>query len=544
MTYCGTAGKWNMIDDFRHFEDDTMLQADVCVIGTGAAGISIAREFFGTNLQVLLLEGGGTSPEPETQALYEVECIGLPFPGALDGRAREFGGTTTLWGGTIIPLSETDFHQRPWVPYSGWPISLAELAPYYLRAEGVLQLAEDGVYDERIWQRFGIEPPALDPHKLRLVFSKEKTWPFRPKEYPKNFRSVYIEALRKASNVRVLLHANVTNLKANAEATAVVEAEIRTLEGKRGSARARTYIVACGGIETPRLLLLSNGVHASSLGNQHDLVGRFFQGHPKFEAATIHTDTPKYLQERFEFLIKDRQLFRSRLELSDPIQEQEHLPKCDADIIFDMPEESGIQAAMELYRSWLGRHKPENLLQNMYYVLKGFPEVVHFGVPFFLRGTWPMPKPKTIRLQCRAEQYPEPDSRITLSDQLDALGLRKACIDWHLSELERKTARRMVETVGAEFERLNLGKLELSDWMRPEIEDWRSWVKEGNHHSGATRMADDPRQGVVDRNCRVHGIENLYISSSSVFPTTGTANPTFTIIALAIRLADHLKQKL
>jgi choline dehydrogenase-like flavoprotein len=155
-----------------------------------------------------------------------------------------------------------------------------------------------------------------------------------------------------------------------------------------------------------------------------------------------------------------------------------------------------------------------------------------------------MPKPKTIRLQCRAEQYPEPDSRITLSDQLDALGLRKACIDWHLSELERKTARRMVETVGAEFERLNLGKLELSDWMRPEIEDWRSWVKEGNHHSGATRMADDPRQGVVDRNCRVHGIENLYISSSSVFPTTGTANPTFTIIALAIRLADHLKQKL
>jgi choline dehydrogenase-like flavoprotein len=130
-----------------------------------------------------------------------------------------------------------------------------------------------------------------------------------------------------------------------------------------------------------------------------------------------------------------------------------------------------------------------------------------------------------------------------LSDQLDALGLRKACIDWRLSELERKAARRLVETVGSEFERLNLGKLELSDWMRPEVEDWQSWVKEGNHHSGATRMADDPRKGVVDRNCRVHGIENLYISSSSVFPTTGTANPTFTIIALAIRLADHLKQQ-
>ncbi len=311
-----------MLTDLDQLLDGETLTADVCIVGAGAAGISMAREFLGTDTTVLLLEGGGMSSEAETQALYGVETIGVPFPGALEGRAREFGGTTTLWGGTTIPLDARDFVPKAWIPHSGWPLGRGELDPYYRRAERVLQL--DGYcYDERVWPRLGLEPPELDPDKLRLVFSKEKTWPFRPKVHPKDFRSVYRSSLVDAPNIHVVLHANATSIRTVADGSTVDHIEVRTLRNTVARARAEVYVLACGGIETPRLLLASAADGPGRLGNDTDLVGRYFMGHPRFEAATIASDQARYLQHRFDSIVKERQLFRSRLELSERLLEKE-----------------------------------------------------------------------------------------------------------------------------------------------------------------------------------------------------------------------------
>jgi len=276
-----------MIQNFSDFDDGATIEADVCIVGGGAAGITLAREFVGTRFSVLVLEAGGIEAEAETQQIYSSDVIGLPHAGIHDGRARIFGRTTTLWGGQALRFDRFDLEKRGWVPHSGWPISLEELEPHYDRAERVLQLGAHVPY-EALCAEFRVAPPKFDPARLYMECSR---WSPKP-----NFGKTYRRELQRAPNIRVLLHANVTSILTNGSTSAVEKIEFQTLNGKSGMAKARIYAVCCGGIETARLLLASDRVEPHGLGNKHDLVGRFFQEHIHMRFGELRTSQRKGLQ--------------------------------------------------------------------------------------------------------------------------------------------------------------------------------------------------------------------------------------------------------
>jgi choline dehydrogenase-like flavoprotein len=284
-----------MIRDFAEFDDGAAVAADICIVGGGAAGITLAREFIGTRFSVLILEGGGLDTEVESQKLYDSEVVGLPHTGVHDGRARVFGGTTTLWGGQALRLDAFDLQGRSWVPYSGWPISREELEPFYDRADRVLQLGPRISYGD-LCAAFGLQAPGFDPASLYIECSQ---WSPKP-----NFGTTYRQKLKRAFNISVLLHANVTSIVTNDSAAVVEKIEFRTLTGKQGRAKARVYVICCGGIETARLLLASDHVEPHGLGNKHDLVGRFFQEHIHIRFGDLLTTERNSLQNYFESFIE------------------------------------------------------------------------------------------------------------------------------------------------------------------------------------------------------------------------------------------------
>lgn len=521
-----------MISDFKTLKNGTNLDADLCIVGAGAAGITIAREFIGRRLRVCVVESGGLEFDDATQSLYEGKNVGVPYYNLDACRLRYFGGTTNHWSGQCAPLYDMDFQHRPWVKYSGWPISRTDLDPYYERALPVCQLGPY-IFDGRNWENvkhLQISPPDFSPTKIRSHF-----W----QNAPTRFGTVYREELRKAENIEVFLNANVTNIEVNNTGSTVRRIDLQALNGTTGHIRAKIFVLACGGMENPRLLLNSSTMHRTGIGNQNDLVGRFFMDHLSILSGVVVSVDAGYLPDVYLPRAFKGTAFRPGLGLADEEQKREGvLNVCTT---FETEEE--VSHGVESIREVIGAVKDGQMPDDLGEIIKNVFTDLDTSAPYaFCRLT----KKKnctdtTVFLRTRLEQAPNPNSRLLLSEDLDALGQKRLRLDWRPTELERRTVRAMSLVLGREFGRLNLGRVQLSEWLMKDIDpEWK-----GNfHHMGTTRMAEDPKMGVVNKDCRVHGVKNLYIAGSSVFPTSGFVNPTFTIVALALRLADHFSDQL
>jgi choline dehydrogenase-like flavoprotein len=526
-----------MIQDFHDFDDGSSFHADICIVGAGAAGITIALEFIGTRYSVLVLEGGGLEPEVETQKLYDSEVVGLPHVGVHEGRARVFGGTTTLWGGQALRLDPLDFRERSWVPHSGWPISRKELDPFYDRAERVLKLGSHSSYND-LCSSFGIVPPAFDSEKIYMECSQ---WSPRP-----NFGKAYRDQIKNAPNISVLLHANATSIVTNSCATAVEKVEFKTLEGKTGSVTSGRYVICCGGIETARLLLASDRAEPHGIGNNQDLVGRYFQEHIHIRYGNLLTANRKTLQKFFESFYRNGLKYFPVITLSRQLQEQKQLLSIHGTPAFDHGADSPSLALKTLFKAAISQRYPNRseLARLARNALSGPGETFALGYRFYAQRRSGTPKRGPIFIGAQAEVAPNPDSRVMLSQITDRLGMRRVELDWRLSELERRTLSAYIRIVASEFERLGLGTFDLAQVaVLDDPAHWTAMVHDSAHHMGTARMHDSPQRGVVDRHCRVHGTDNLYIGSSAVFPTSARSNPTLTILALCLRIADRLKQE-
>lgn len=524
-----------MIQDFNEFADGSAVRADICVIGAGAAGITIAREFLGTRHKILILEAGGPGSETETQKLYDSEVIGLAHSGIHAGRARVFGGTTTLWGGQALRFGDLDFQKRSWVPDSGWPISRAELDPYYGRAERVMHLGARIPYEE-LCKSFSVKSPEFDPAKLYMACSQ---WSPKP-----NFATAYRHELKTATNISILLHANVTAIVTNEAGSNVEGIEFTTLDGKKGVAKARFYIVCCGGIETARLLLASDRVEPHGIGNRHDLVGRYFQEHFHIQFGEIVPASRTQLQALFESFFPEGLKHAPLIVLSERLQVEKQLLDIHATVIFEPAPDSSIMAAKTLFRALIGRSFSNvgELSRLTRTALASPGELFALAYRLYVQKRAGTPTRGPILLGCQGEMSPNPSSRVMLGDSRDRLGMRRVKLDWKLGELERRTAFEFIKTLAGEFERLGLGSFDLN--QAEFLDDPTAWAQRAHdsaHHMGTTRMHESPQCGVVDQNCQVHGLANLYIGSSSVFPTSARSNPTLTILALCVRMADRLK---
>jgi choline dehydrogenase-like flavoprotein len=523
--------------DARNIEQGSTLDADICIVGAGAAGITIARALANTSIEVCLLESGGLDGPGDEQALYKGENVGLPYTPLHGGRLRYFGGTTNHWGGWCKPLDKIDLSERSWVPYSGWPLHWDELKPYYASAQRICEI-DSFRYDAEYWiHEFRDGPPLpFSPSKIEHTVTQ-----FSP---PTRFGKRYRPDVTEAPNVTVVTHANVTQIRTPPNCTTISELQVDCLNGNSFRAKASQYVLACGGIENPRLLLNSNEYAPNGLGNDHDLVGRFFMDHPTLTSAVAFFDDRQPLSPyRFkQFDSEDSDIF---FELKPSEEQQRSAELSNVAIRFDFTS-SGYYSARRLFN--LFRARKLRFGENMDYISEAVSNVVADfegvlrGVNNALLGETPFSAFKVLSVSTRMEQAPNPDSRVKLGDERDALGLRKVQLDWRLTDQEKRSVRISNRLLGEELGRTGLGRLRLHQWLQREDAPWPSDLNAGWHHLGTTRMGRNPQYSVCDPQCRLHGVDNLYIAGSSVFPTGGNAHPTLTIVALSLRLADHLKK--
>ncbi|HEX8074049.1 MAG TPA: GMC oxidoreductase [Thermoleophilaceae bacterium] len=523
-----------MIDDLAAYEAGAELEADLCVVGAGAAGLAIAREFLGSAARVVVVESGGLGPEPETDRLKEGEVDGLDPAALVDGRGRGFGGTTALWAGQCIPLDDIDFERREWVPHSGWPIAASDLADHYARAAELFDVPGE-TYGESLWGRWGSAPPGVARDRLRHTYT---AWSPRP-----DLGRALRRDFERSANVRVLLHANVTQVATSGAGAAFDHLAVRHLDGTDARVRARACVLSAGGVENARLLLMSGDPEAGGLANPHGAVGRYFQDHPNARSAVLRSPSPRTLQEAYGLFYRRRRRYLPKLALAPEVQRRERVLNCGANLEYDFADEA-LNAMRRMYRGVRSGGAPAGIRRELAPIARGLPAAAATAYRRLAHGRSSLAAPATIWLQTHTEQSPNPDSRVVLSRQRDAVGSNRARVEWRLTDLERRTAEVMARTVEAEFRRLGLASTELAGWVEDSAGAWVEHCGDSYHHLGTTRMADDPAHGVVDRNSQVHGVAGLYAAGGSVFPTSGFANPTLTIAALSLRLADHLRRRL
>jgi choline dehydrogenase-like flavoprotein len=538
-----------VIEDLRQLAHGTVIAADVCLLGAGAAGITLARELAAGGLRICLAEGGGTEFEYlESQALYQGVNVGIPI--SLEGgRLRYLGGSTNHWGGRCAPLQDIDFRRRDWIPHSGWPLQRAELDPYYVRAQKVAGFPTPWRSDADTLTYLRAALPAVDSKWLM-----PSLWHYTPpmKDAPVwKWANAYGAELRASSNIRTLLHANFAAFSAEKNRSRVRSMTVSSLNGVSATITATTFVLCCGGIENARLLLLGAEQNSGGFASDGDLVGRYLMQHSRGPAAlVVSAERMTRVQEQFNILRgADGLEVEVGLALTPQAQESERLLNCSGAMQYQGDPDSGVTAAQEIWRALLAGGWGANLgervgtvAEDLGGVLQALKHRVSSGHSLDREGTAVIPS-RSATLLLDLEQAPDPQSRITLAQERDPLGLRRVQADWRVGELERRTAVQFTTHVAAEFARLGIGRCKFEPWLLDERVPMTDSLHETYHYIGTTRMADSSVDGVVDRNCAVFGMENLYVAGSSVFPTAGQANPTLTILALALRLADFLKQR-
>ena len=517
-----------MHTDARTLPNGTVLEGDLCIVGAGAAGITIARELANSRLKVLLLEGGGFDFDPQMQELYRGEIVGQPYYPLQAAALHYFGGTTNHWAGWCSTYEPIDFEKRDWVPHSGWPITRADLDPFYARAQKVLDLGPYK-YDAADWKNGDADRVSLLSDS-RVVWTK--MWQFSP---PTRFGTKYRDEIVNSPNVHLYTHANVVEVEANDELTAVRSVRIRTFDGKEYRARARRFVLACHTIQNARLLLASNRQAKTGLGNANDLVGRYFMEHFEMPAGELALARPELTKTKLYGLDFVKGTPRGELALSPAAQRENRILNGTASV------ESGTYG--EAVKSTF-QFIDTTMLNAMRTWEKGGKKGPHpIAVALGATATAPPTKgpPRFYHLTTRQEQAPNPDSRVTLSAEKDALGMPRARLDWRVTPLDKRSMRTFYQLLGREMGRTDTGRVQIKDWLLSDDLTWPSFISGGWHHMGTTRMSADPKQGVVDANCKIHGLANLYIGGAAVYPTAGAVNPTLTLVALSLRLADHLK---
>jgi choline dehydrogenase-like flavoprotein len=516
-----------MFLDARTLTEGTRIEADICIIGAGAAGITLARDLADGKRRIALIESGGLEFDEETQELYEGQNTGQAFTPLVADRLRYLGGTTNHWSGSCHPFDPIDFEQRPYIRSSGWPFERAALEPYYRRAQEICQLGPFS-YDPKDWAEDGAAPLDLGA-EARLTTS---IYQYSP---PTRFGEVYRQDLTNAPDLTVYLNTNVAAIETDPGAKAVTGLRLACLHGPKLHARAKLYVLAAGGIENPRLLLNANAVQKAGLGNAADLVGRYFMDHPFIpNAATVLLNQKPSALALYAGVEREGHKAAGYLYPIPAVQRREQLPAFSMGLqAGSLPDKDFAKlSAIAIWHAVRAGHWPRDLGFHIARIWRG---VEWEAGSVYDRLAHAEPAAYSVNYMC--ECPPDPASRVTLIDDVDALGLRRVALDWRLPDDFAKTTRRAHELLAEDLGRTGLGRLRLN-FADAELRDA---VQNAHHHMGTTRMHRDPKQGVVDENCRIHDMANLYVAGSSVFPTYSFDDPTMTIVTLALRLSDHLK---
>jgi len=547
-----------MIVTLDEYPATTPLQATVCIVGAGAAGIALACELDGSAHSVLLVEAGGLRlDEAASNELYRGTAL-APHPNPSEYRRVVFGGTTAIWGGRCVPFDPIDFERRDYVADSGWPISYADVAPYYPRA---MSYCDAGDFDFSVGGSLPDAIPTIPGLAEQRVILADRIERYSlPTDFGQKFRA----QLARSRNVTVLLHARCTRLHRGAGTDRIASIDLVGPAGRTHSVQAQVFALALGGIETPRLMLNSDP-DGAGLGNQSDRVGRYYACHFENFLGRMVAERG---QVAFDFeKTRDGIYCRRKLQFSAEAQREHRLLNTALRLHFpaysDASHRSPVLSAIFLAKSALIKeyqailqHGGEPAVRSPAWahlrnVALGLPELGSFAYQWiFLRNLARRKLPYTLvrnhdgsyPIEFNSEQTPLASSRLTLTPDVDRDGLRRVHVDWRLCSEDVAAAQRAFGLLQQVMNGHSSCRLEFdAEHLAQSI--GRS-IPLGGHHIGTTRMAASARDGVVDRDCAAFELPNLYIASASVFATSGHANPTLTIVALTLRLADHLKKRL
>jgi len=555
-----------IVDAAYDIESGTEHSFDICVVGSGPAGVTLALALESLGFSVGLLEAGGVAYSKENQDFFRGEVTGTESTEHLHTfRYRQFGGTSSNWGGRCLLYDRIDFEHRDYIPDSGWPIDYDTMVPYYKRA---LERCEAGPmkFDA------ACALPEKTPQLIEglpdgeVISSRLERW-----SPPTDFSKRYYSTLKNSPSISVMLNASCVAANLDDKHKKLVSLTVRAGDEKSFLVRAKAFVLAAGGLEVPRLLLASRHQVPCGIGNHHDLVGRYFMTHIAGMVAETHFDTdpvtlaPGYDRDAHGVYV------RRRIAFSENAQRRERIPNISLQLhhspVSDPAHRNGVLSAIFVAKQFESIRRglppgagileggPEqedlglwyrhcrNLVVDMPALLSFLPR---FGYLRFLQRrripsvVLPARQP-VFPLNYHAEQSPNRESRVRLTDDRDQYGVPRMRLDFRVNESDIDGIYRAHKLLGRYLQRFGMGH------VRFEHEDPLAVIRQNihavnGHFIGTTRMSTDPRTGVVDPDCRVHGVANLFISSSSVFPTSSHANPTLTIVAMALRLADHLKE--
>lgn len=539
-----------MIVDGSTLKPESYREHDVCIVGSGIAGVLLAIELERSGQNVCLVESGSWTPDAETQALYDLKNTGLPTRKNFQSRLRHYGGSCNIWAGRAMVYQPIDMQQRSWSSLAGWPIPLEELNPYYERATQHMRLPSYDFFDFNNWSNkiSEFEASLVENGSFKPVVV---TFAKSPARF--GYKTEFHKIISDSTGVTAYTQSNVINLDLTDDLSTVESVDVACLNGVHFSIRAERFILACGGLENTRILLASNQQIPAGIGNEHGMVGKYYMDHPRAVFGRVNLTKRIGLDHTLGLPVKGGKL-QLAYGLSDKLQQAEGLlnsylslePNYSSFITdfyhkfvklmkrllrkgysgdrFDFKKEEVADVPEMIYLL-----TPKELLpHSLYYAYYKFTRFVR---KFVSRLTH-------LTIVSYSDQDLVEESQVTLGTERDKLGMPKMELHWQSSPRSIQTSLRLIRLLDEHLRKHDVG------FVEGNVDEWEELpYTDASHHIGTTRMSRTPEQGVVDVNCKIHSVSNLYMAGSSVFPTAGHANPTFTIAALAIRLADHLKQQ-
>lgn len=474
-----------MFVDARNFGPDHVERARVCIFGSGPAGMTLAHDLSRRGIPVMLVEAGSMGYEDWSQDLYRGDVIGDTYYDLSEARLRMFGGTSNHWGGHCIPLEAHDFEPHPQFPETGWPIARSDLDPFLAAACDVVEIPNE----------FESRPFTESVRKTSFQYSP-----------PVNFGYKYEEYCETSADLRVYLETALIDM--TPEGQAISRARVQTHEGATWTIEAETFVLCLGGIENPRMLLWLDEQHNGALDGNRDVLGAYWMEHPHANLADV--------------LLRDpgEDFFR------------------DGEATFALTREAQfaagiLNAGLQMTEQAYGGTKA--LTADLLCIAPGIGQLMLRRIEKELVCG--------ARVLSLWEQAPTRENRVALGQERDSLGIPRVELHWRRGEDDRNTIVETIRIFAEEMARNDLGRVRLAGWIRDGAPIPVGDMMAGWHHMGGTRMNDSPSHGVVDRDLRVHGLNNLYVGGSSVFPSGGYANPTLTIVQMSLRLADHIARR-
>ena len=457
------------------------FKPQVCIVGSGPAGISLALRLEQKRVPCIIVEAGGAAYDAAAQNAYHGNVVGDRYFDLAIARVRQFGGSSNHWGGWCRALETYDFEVRPWIDHSGWPIGKSDLLPYAQETESILEID------------IAADKPLTDSLKqIRIGFSP-----------PVRFADKYGKKIESSKTIGLLLNTPLVDiLPANGRIDSIA---VRSKDGRRETLVAPFFVLCGGGIENSRLLLAANALHRDGVVPDPRTLGRFWMEHPhsKIGEAVIFDFTGQRTDRGISFLAPTQRFMKEQ-------------------------RIGNFQSRM-----LIGEKLSKALLRD---VMCHAPQLLQKLADRYVEGSL-----CSAELHLEWEQVPQRDNRIELDKtRTDGNGVPRTTLHWRQGDMERRTAQSAVAEIGAYFAQEDIGRVKIAPWLQAAAGFSNDEQMAGFHHMGGTRMASSPENGVVDADCRVFGVDNLFVGGSSVFATSGHANPTYTIVQLALRLGDHL----